>query len=63
MKTAVLEELGEIAIKDVPEPAYSHREAVIKVKSCAVCGSDKRSVLQWVVTVCFFTIIGEKLSF
>jgi L-iditol 2-dehydrogenase len=42
MKAAVLEELGKLVFKDVPEPVCGPREAVLKVEACAVCGSDIR---------------------
>ena len=42
MKAAVLEALDSIRVKDVPEPECGDNEAVLKVESCAVCGSDIR---------------------
>lgn len=42
MKAAVLEALDSIHVKDVPEPKCGDNEAVLKVESCAVCGSDIR---------------------
>jgi L-iditol 2-dehydrogenase len=42
MKAAVLESLKSIRVKDIPEPVCGPEEAVLKVESCAVCGSDLR---------------------
>lgn len=40
MKAAILEEIGQLIIKDVPEPVCPARGLVIKVKACAICGTD-----------------------
>jgi len=42
MKAAVLEELGKLTVKDIPVPVTGPDEALVKVRSCAVCGSDIR---------------------
>ncbi|OIN95889.1 L-threonine 3-dehydrogenase [Candidatus Desantisbacteria bacterium CG1_02_38_46] len=42
MKAAVLEELNKILIKDVPEPQIEEGGMLVKVRACAVCGSDIR---------------------
>ncbi|MCF7928696.1 MAG: alcohol dehydrogenase catalytic domain-containing protein [Spirochaetales bacterium] len=42
MKAAVLQELEKISVEDVPEPVCGDNEAILKVESCAVCGSDIR---------------------
>jgi L-iditol 2-dehydrogenase len=42
MKAAVLENLGVVRVQDWPEPECGPEEAVLKVESCAVCGSDLR---------------------
>jgi L-iditol 2-dehydrogenase len=42
MKAAVLESQGAIRVKEIPEPSCGEGEAVLKVESCAVCGSDLR---------------------
>jgi L-iditol 2-dehydrogenase len=40
MKVALLEEIGKLIIKDIPAPACPARGLVIKVKACAICGTD-----------------------
>jgi L-iditol 2-dehydrogenase len=42
MRAAVLESQGSIRVKEIPEPDCGAEEAVLKVESCAVCGSDLR---------------------
>ncbi|MEA4854091.1 MAG: alcohol dehydrogenase catalytic domain-containing protein [Christensenella sp.] len=42
MKAAVLEELNKMVVKDVPKPVITDDEILVKVKSCAICGSDIR---------------------
>lgn len=42
MKAAVLEELNKIVVKDVPTPECDANSILLKVKACAVCGSDIR---------------------
>lgn len=42
MRAAVLEDLNNIVVRDVPEPVPGDDEAVLKVETCAVCGSDIR---------------------
>jgi len=42
MKAAVLEELEKLVVKEVPDPIIGQDEALVKVYSCAVCGSDIR---------------------
>lgn len=40
MKAAVLEEVGRIAIKEVPTPEPKEDEVLIRVRSCGICGTD-----------------------
>lgn len=42
MKSAVLEKLNKITVKDVKEPKCGDDEAILKIQACAVCGSDIR---------------------
>lgn len=42
MKAAVLEDINRLKVKEVPDPVCGDDEAVLKVESCAVCGSDIR---------------------
>jgi L-iditol 2-dehydrogenase len=42
MKAAVLENLEKIVVKDVPTPQPDENEMLVKVKACAICGSDLR---------------------
>ena len=42
MKAAVLEALNEMVVKEVPKPQIDDNSVLVKVKSCAICGSDIR---------------------
>ena len=42
MKAAVLEALNKIIVKEVPTPQIDDNSVLVKVKACAVCGSDIR---------------------
>ena len=40
MQALVLEDLCDLQMRDVPEPACGPREVIIQVKACGICGSD-----------------------
>ena len=42
MKAAVLEGRDRIILRDVEPPVCGPNEAILKVRACAVCGSDIR---------------------
>jgi L-iditol 2-dehydrogenase len=42
MKAAVLEALDKMVVKEVPMPRTDDNSVLVRVKSCAVCGSDIR---------------------
>ena len=42
MKAAVLESLDNMVVKEVPTPVCGDAEILVRVKACAVCGSDIR---------------------
>ncbi len=42
MKAAVLEELEQIVVKEVPTPTAGDEEMVVRVRTCSICGSDLR---------------------
>lgn len=42
MKAAVLEALNKIVVKEVPTPEIDDNGILVKVKACAICGSDIR---------------------
>jgi len=43
MKAAVYEAIERIVVRDVPEPTIEEGGVLVKVDSCAVCGSDIRT--------------------
>ncbi|MCX6089497.1 MAG: alcohol dehydrogenase catalytic domain-containing protein, partial [Candidatus Atribacteria bacterium] len=42
MKAAVLEALDRLVVKEIPDYTVGPGEVLVRVKSCAVCGSDLR---------------------
>jgi propanol-preferring alcohol dehydrogenase len=40
MRSAILEKVGNLVIKDVPKPSLGHEEALVKITSAGVCHSD-----------------------
>lgn len=42
MKAAVLEELQKLVVKEIDKPECDDDSVLVRVKSCAVCGSDLR---------------------
>ncbi len=42
MLAAVLEELGKLVLKEVPEPEIDDDSALLRVESVSICGSDVR---------------------
>jgi L-iditol 2-dehydrogenase len=43
MKAAIYEGIEKIAIKDVPEPKLTDNNIILRVKACAICGTDVRT--------------------
>ena len=62
MKSAVLEKLEKINVKDVKEPKCGDNEAILEVKACAVCGSDIRIYHFGNDRVKFPTVMGHEIS-
>lgn len=42
MKAAILEDLGKLVVEEVETPSIKRGEILVKVRSCAICGSDVR---------------------
>jgi threonine dehydrogenase-like Zn-dependent dehydrogenase len=40
MKTAVLEYIQKLAIRQVPDPAAGQREVVLRVRGTGICATD-----------------------
>lgn len=62
MKAAVLEELNKMVVKEVPVPEINDDEALVKVQSCAICGSDIRIFHSGNTRVKTPCIIGHEVS-
>ena len=42
MKAAVLVAPGKLEIREIPKPQIHSNEILIRVKACAICGTDLR---------------------
>ena len=42
MKGVVIEDLGKVSVRDLPEPRPRHGEIIVEVEACGICGSDIR---------------------
>lgn len=62
MKAAILEGLERLTVKDIPAPECGDDEALLKVKSCAVCGSDIRIFHYGNNRVNFPAIMGHEIA-
>ena len=62
MKAAVLEELEKLVVKEVPTPAVNEDSALIKVRACAVCGSDLRIYRTGNSRVVLPQILGHEIA-
>ena len=62
MKAAVLEHLEKIVIKEVSTPPIKKGEMLVKIRSCAVCGSDIRIYHQGNPRVKPPQIIGHEIA-
>ena len=40
MKALILKEYKQLSLEEVPMPVYGKEEVLIRVKACAICGSD-----------------------
>jgi len=62
MKAAVLEDLEKIVVKDVKTPEVKRGEILVRVRSCAVCGSDIRIYHRGNPRVKLPQIIGHEIA-
>jgi L-iditol 2-dehydrogenase len=62
MKAAVLEGLNTLVVKEVPTPRPGPGELLMRVKACAVCGSDLRIFRHGNPRVTFPQIVGHEVS-
>ena len=62
MKAAVVEDLGKMVVKDVSDPVLSDDSILVKVKACAICGSDLRIFKKGDKRAKFPRIIGHEIA-
>ncbi len=62
MKAAVLEDLDRLVVKEVGDYTVGKGEVLVRVRSCAVCGSDLRIMHSGNPRVTFPQIIGHEIA-
>ena len=62
MKAAVLEGLDNLVLRDIPEPKCGDNEALLRVRACAVCGSDIRIYHYGNDRVKFPAVMGHEIA-
>ena len=62
MKAAIYEGIEKITVKDIPVPEINENEILVKIKCCAICGTDIRIYRHGNPTVIPPTVTGHELS-
>lgn len=62
MKAAVVEELGRMVVKEMPDPELLDEGLLIKVECCAICGSDIRIYKKGDKRATYPRIIGHEIT-
>lgn len=62
MKAMVVEDYNKMAVYEVKKPSVGEDEALVRVRACAVCGSDVRIFHSGNNRVTFPAIIGHEVS-
>jgi L-iditol 2-dehydrogenase len=62
MKAALVTERGKIVVQEVPTPQAKETEILIRVESCAICGSDLRITYETDFRVRYPIIIGHEIA-
>ncbi|HQE25753.1 MAG TPA: alcohol dehydrogenase catalytic domain-containing protein, partial [Candidatus Atribacteria bacterium] len=62
MKAAVLEDIDHLVIREVEDYEVGEGEVLIRVKACAICGSDIRIMHHGNPRVKFPHIIGHEIA-
>lgn len=62
MKAVFMEGLSRLALKELPNPIIAEGEVLVKVDSCAICGSDIRIFEKGNKRVKYPTILGHEIA-
>jgi L-iditol 2-dehydrogenase len=62
MKAAVFEGIERIAVRDFPEPVINENEILVRISTCAICGTDLRTFHHGHVLVTPPVILGHELA-
>lgn len=60
MLAAVYEGIGKISIKDIEKPKLSKDGMIIKVNSCAICGTDVKAFTKGISRITIPVILGHE---
>jgi L-iditol 2-dehydrogenase len=61
MRAIVYDGVGKISLKDAPRPKVSDNSAIVKVHSCAVCGTDVKAYNIGIASIKPPVILGHEL--
>ena len=62
MKSAVLENIEKISIKEIEKPKVSEGDILIKVKDCAICSTDVKIFHHGYSGIVFPHVLGHEFS-
>jgi len=62
MLAAILKDVGDLALEDIPKPTPGPTDAVVKVKATGICGTDHKAVRGRRHNVTFPIILGHENS-
>lgn len=61
MKAAVFEDIGEVRVRDVPDPSLEPGDALVRIEACNICGTDRRIMSQGHTSVRPPWILGHEI--
>jgi L-iditol 2-dehydrogenase len=62
MKAGILEKVQQLRVREVPEPELVHGTIIVKVKVCAICGTDLRAYDYGHPQITLPHILGHEIS-
>src|ERR671922_4808 len=62
MKAAVFHGPGDLRVTELPRPAISSNELLLRIGACAVCGSDVRTFRHGARNIDKPVVLGHELS-
>ncbi|MFH0936562.1 MAG: alcohol dehydrogenase catalytic domain-containing protein [Candidatus Woesearchaeota archaeon] len=62
MKAAIMYDINNVHIEEVPKPSISDNDILIKIDSCSICGSDLRIIANGSSRIKFPQILGHEIA-